>query len=74
MLDRTKGEQARGIWAKHWQTGMNKGAPIEQLSKIYIAHYLTEAQGQKVIEILSKYYIVIDKDFKADKCIMIQEK
>jgi hypothetical protein len=67
------GETSRGVWVKHWRGGMNKGAPVEDLSKIYIAHDLTEEQAAKVLEVLARYYTVESGAYNPSQCIVISE-
>lgn len=67
------GADSRGIWCKHWHRGMNKGAPIEELGEIYIAHDLTDDQARAVLATLSKYYTITSGEFNAARCIVIKE-
>ncbi|MEE0968743.1 MAG: hypothetical protein U0M06_05160 [Clostridia bacterium] len=67
------GKTSRGVWVKHWRRGMNRGAPVEDLSQIYIAHDLTEEQAGKVFEALSRYYTIESGAYNPSRCIVISE-
>lgn len=67
------GEKSRGVWVKHWRHGMNKGKPLADLEKIYIAHDLTDEQSAEVLRILAKYYELESATFAHNKSIIISE-
>lgn len=66
------GDDSRGVWVKHWRRGMNGGAPVEDLHRIYVAHDLTDEQGRTVVAVLSQYFRV-DWDFSRGHCIKLEE-
>lgn len=68
------GEDAKGIWLKHWEVGMNKSYPLERQESVFIAHDLTDEQGERVIEILKSFGYEVAEEFSHDRCIEISEK
>lgn len=46
------GVDSKGIYAKHWLTGMNAGCPWEELDYVYIGHDITEEQAKVMIAVL----------------------
>lgn len=65
------GDDARGIWLKHWSWGGNKSKFDTQTN--YIAHDLTEEQKYIVADILSRQFIV-DWDKSDNKAIIIKQR
>ena len=45
------GIDSKGIYAKHWLKGMNKGEAWKYLDSVYIGHDLTEVQGKILIDV-----------------------
>ena len=73
-LVKTFGEDSRGIFLRHWKEGMNAQPSISELSEVYIAHYITEEQGEELYKILSKYFIVTPEKYDSSKCYVISSK
>ena len=48
------GVDSKGIYAKHWLKGMNKGCPWKDLDSVYIGHDLTEEQGKILIDVFKE--------------------
>lgn len=68
------GEESKGIFLKHWRKGMNAGPSISKLDELYIAHDITEEQGEKLHNILSKYFIVEPEKYNNSKAFVISSK
>lgn len=73
-LESVFGIESKGIYARHWLKGMNKGKPFDQLEKLYIGHDLTEEQGKKFIEIFSVQYVVLPMEYDEDQTFTLVEK
>lgn len=73
-LSEKYGADSKGIFLKHWLYGMNGGSPIEELDSCYVAHDITEEQGEKFIEIFSKYFNVLPKEYNPAKCFSLFDK
>lgn len=68
------GFESKGIWAKHWLKGMNKGCPWKELDDVYIAHDITEEQAKIMVEVLeANGYTVTPREYDASKCFCIKE-
>ena len=69
------GIDSKGIWAKHWLKGMNKGGTWKNLDELYIAHDITEEQANILISVFEENgYIIEPKQYNPDKCFCIKEK
>ena len=68
------GVESKGIWAKHWLKGMNKGCPWKDLDSTYIGHDITEEQAKIMIEVLeANGYEVEPKEYNPKKAFLIKE-
>lgn len=68
------GIESKGIWAKHWLHGMNKGGAWKDLDELYIAHDITEDQAKILVKILEDNgYSVEPKQYNPMKCFCIKE-
>lgn len=68
------GVDSKGIYAKHWVTGMNKGCPWKELNDVYIGHNITEAQARIMIDVLeANGYDVEPKEYNSKKAFLIKE-
>lgn len=68
------GVESKGIWAKHWLRGMNKGCPWKELDDVYIAHDITEEQANIMVQVLeANGYTVEPKAYDPRKCFLIKE-
>ena len=68
------GLDSRGIYAKHWVSGMNKGCPWKELDDVYIGHDITEEQARIMIEVLeANGYDVEPKEYDKSKAFRIKE-
>lgn len=68
------GVESKGIWAKHWLKGMNKGCPWNELDSVYIAHDITEEQANIMVQVLKAHgYNVEPKIYNPSKCYLIKE-
>ena len=68
-------EDSKGIWVKHWTTGMNKGDAIKYLDKVYIAHDITEEQFRTIKEVFERNdYDVEPEQYNPYKCIVVSER
>lgn len=68
------GRKSNGIYLKHWLRGTNKGDAIDKLSHVFIAHDLTDSQGEAFIEIFSKYFDVEPKVYNPTKSFILSER
>lgn len=69
------GMESKGIWAKHWLKGMNKGVPWKELKTLYIAHDITEEQANILIQVFEENgYDVEPKQYDETKCFKVTEK
>lgn len=69
------GVESKGIFLKHWFKGMNsEEVSFNELDEIYIAHDITEEQGNKLYDILSKYYHVEPKVYNPGKTYVLTHK
>ena len=62
--------EPNGIWVKHFTSGMNKS---DFVNTQWVGHRLTPEQGQKVYEVLSRYFNV-KWDMSEGQSIEITEK
>ena len=68
------GVESKGIWAKHWLKGMNKGCPWKELDSVYIAHDITEEQAKIMVETLeANGYYVEPREYNPSECFKIKE-
>lgn len=68
------GVNSKGIFAKHWLKGMNKGEPYKELDWLYIGHDITEEQAKGMIRIFEENgYDVEPKEYNPLKCFKIKE-
>ena len=68
------GVESKGIYAKHWLKGMNKGCPWKELDMVYIGHDLTEEQGKILIETFEKAgYNIEPKEYDESIAFKIKE-
>ena len=68
------GIESKGIWAKHWLKGMNKGDAWKYLDGTYIAHDITEEQAKIMVEVLEvNGYTVTPREYDSSKCFYIKE-
>ena len=68
------GIESKGIWAKHWLKGMNKGKPWKELDEAYIAHDITEEQANILVEVFEENgYSIEPKQYNPSKCFCIKE-
>ena len=66
------GENAKGLWVKWFRVGMNASKWGDYKTK-YICHSLTKKQGDKVVEILSRYFTV-EWSGESHDCIALTAK
>lgn len=68
------GIDSKGIYAKHWTTGMNAGGPWKDIDDVYIGHDITEEQAKIMIEIFkANGYVVEPKEYDPSKAFLIKE-
>ena len=68
------GIDSRGIYTKHWLTGMNKGCSWKELDHVYIGHDITEEQGKIMIEVLeANGYAVEPREYDPSRAFLIKE-
>ena len=68
------GIDSKGIYAKHWLKGMNKGCPWKELDKVYIGHDLTEVQGKILIDVFkANGYIIEPEEYNPNRAFNIKE-
>ena len=68
------GEESKGIYVKHWTTGMNAGGPWKDLNDVYIGHDITEEQAKIMVEVLeANGYAVEPRVYDERKCFCIKE-
>ena len=68
------GIDSKGIYAKHWTTGMNAGGPWKDLDKVHIGHDITEEQAKIMVEVLeANGYAVEPREYDESKCFCIKE-
>jgi hypothetical protein len=68
------GVDSKGIYAKHWVTGMNAGGPWKYLDDVYIGHDITEEQAKIMVEVLeANGYVVTPREYDSSKAFLIKE-
>ena len=68
------GIDSKGIYAKHWLKGMNRGCPWKDLDCLYIGHDLTEDQGKTLIEVFeANGYDIEPKEYNERRAFVIKE-
>lgn len=73
-LGRKFGLDSKGIYAKHWLKGMNKGGPWKTFNSVYVGHDLTEEQGKILIETFEKAgYDIEPKEYDESIAFKIKE-
>ena len=66
---------SKGIYAKHWLKGMNKGCAWKDLDSVYIGHDLTEEQGKILIDVFkANGYIITPEEYNPSKSFKIKEE
>lgn len=69
------GIDSKGIYAKHWTTGMNAGGSWKKLNSVYIGHDITEEQAKIMVEVLeANGYVVEPKEYDPSKAFLICEE
>ena len=68
------GEDSKGIFAKHWMRGINRGRAYKDVKKVYVAHDITEEQFGKIKNVLEENgYVVEPSVYNSGECIGITE-
>lgn len=68
------GDNAMGIYAQHWNYGINKGKSYKDMEKVYVCHWLNEDLGAKFIEYFSNNgYNVEPKIYDDNKSFVLSE-
>lgn len=68
------GIDSKGIYAKHWLRGMNKGEAWKYLEHVYIGHDLTEEQGKILIDVFkANGYSIEPEEYSPIKAFKIKE-
>ena len=68
------GEESKGIYAKHWVTGMNAGGPWKYLNGVYIGHDITEEQAKIMIKVFEENgYNIQPKEYDPSIAFYIKE-
>ena len=69
------GVDSKGIYAKHWLKGMNKGDAWKYLDDVYIGHDLTEEQSKILIDVFkANGYIIEPEEYNPNKAFKIKEE
>ena len=69
------GIDSKGIYAKHWRTGMNAGCAWSKLDAVYIAHDITAEQAEIMVNVLEENgYIVEPREYNPTRCFNIKEE
>ena len=70
------GEESKGIWAKHWTSGMNKELDLSSpaVKEVYIAHDLTKEQAEKFYEVFGEHFKVAPREYNPSKCFVLYDK
>ena len=68
------GGDSKGIYAKHWLSGMNAGEAWKYLDSVYIGHDLTEEQGKILIDVFkANGYNITPEEYNPNKAFEIKE-
>lgn len=68
------GIDSKGIYAKHWTTGMNAGGAWKYLDDVYVGHDITEEQAKVMVEVLeANGYAVEPREYNPCKAFLIKE-
>lgn len=68
------GIDSKGIYAKHWTTGMNAGGAWKYLDDVYVGHDITEEQAKVMVEVLeANGYEVTPREYNPRKAFVIKE-
>ncbi|MBQ3421931.1 MAG: hypothetical protein IJH34_09730 [Romboutsia sp.] len=74
-LSKKFGVNSKGIYLKHWQTGMNKAdEDISSLKNIYVAHDINKELAESFYDIFSKYFSVEPKKYSPTKAFQLIDK
>lgn len=76
------GEDSKGIFAKHWNRGMNGSIPLDskdrngedRIKSVYIAHDIDEEMAQTFYEVFGENYNVLPAEYDPYKCFCLFEK
>lgn len=76
------GEDSKGIFAKHWNRGMNGSIPLDSKDKrgddriksVYIAHDIDEEMAKTFYEVFGKNYNILPAEYDPYKCFKLYEK
>lgn len=75
MLADMFGMESKGIYAKHWLKGMNKGEAWKYLDDLYIGHDITPEQGAILIKVFTENgYEVEPKEYNPSRSFLIKER
>lgn len=55
-IEKKYGDNAKGIWANHFNRGYNASDPIEKVKEVYFNHNLTEEQVDVFYNVFGKHY------------------
>lgn len=73
-LTRLYGSNSKGIYAKHWLKGINKGCSFKKLDSICLGHDITEEQFLNIKKIFEEQgYSVLPKEYMPTQVINIKE-
>lgn len=74
-LCRQYGEDSKGIYVREWFKGMNKYFNSwKEVEKVYIAHDITEEQGELLIKVMEENgYYILPKKYDSSQCFLISE-
>ena len=70
-LSEEYGIDSKGIYLKHWKTGMNAQIFKEDDEPVYIVHDLTNERGNAIYNILAKKYKLEADRYDESKCFVI---
>ncbi len=73
-LSKKYGEESKGIWAKHWNTGLNGSGDLSSAKSVWIAHDITEEQAETLYEVFGKYYNMTPSAYDPNRCFTLYEK
>lgn len=78
------GEDSKGVWVKHWVSGMNGDYPLDfkksdgtdMVNCVYVAHDLGDEQVDAFYKVVGENYNILPKreDFSPYKCFCLYEK
>lgn len=68
------GLDSKGIYAKHWTTGMNAGGPWSRLKDVYVGHHITPEQAEVLIAVFKENgYDISPEQYDPLKAFLIKE-